>query len=126
MQVKSIAECSKGEHSAILPSFIKLQFVVKIFVWSFLSGRLRQVLLYGERFKSIFFLLILMKKVKHLKFFSIDLIVLLISFLIYPRVLSSESSDFVLTLVESFMKKIFCKSSVLLLSSIAQLYMVKV
>ena len=31
MQVKSIAECSKGEHSAILSTFIKLPFVIKIF-----------------------------------------------------------------------------------------------
>ena len=34
MQVKSIAECSKGEHSAILSTFIKLQFVIMIFVLS--------------------------------------------------------------------------------------------
>ena len=34
MQVKSIAECSKGEHSAILSSFIKLPFSIKIFVFS--------------------------------------------------------------------------------------------
>ena len=34
------------EHSAILLTFIKLQFVIKIFVLSFLSGCLRQVLLY--------------------------------------------------------------------------------
>ena len=34
MQVKSIAECSKGEHSAILLTFIKLPFVIKIFVLS--------------------------------------------------------------------------------------------
>ena len=33
MQAKSIAECS--EHSAILPTFIKLPFVIKIFVLSF-------------------------------------------------------------------------------------------
>ena len=32
MQVKSIGECSKGEHSAILLIFIKLPFVIKIFV----------------------------------------------------------------------------------------------
>ena len=39
MQVKSIAECSKGqgEHSAILLTFIKLPFVIKIFVLSFLG-----------------------------------------------------------------------------------------
>ena len=48
MQVKSIAECSpcKGEHSAILLTFIKLPFVIKIFVLSILSVCLRQVLLY--------------------------------------------------------------------------------
>ena len=34
----------QGEHSAILSTFIKLPFAIKIFV--FLSGRLRQVLLY--------------------------------------------------------------------------------
>ena len=34
------------EHSAILSTFIKLPFVIKIFVLSILSGRLRQVLLY--------------------------------------------------------------------------------
>ena len=43
MQVKIIAE---GEHSAKLLTFIKLPFVIKIFVLSFLSGLLRQVLLY--------------------------------------------------------------------------------
>ena len=35
-----------GEHSAILLTFIKLPFVIKIFVLSILSGQLRQVLLY--------------------------------------------------------------------------------
>ena len=36
MQVKSIAECSKRspQHSAILSTFIKLAFVIKIFVLS--------------------------------------------------------------------------------------------
>ena len=39
MQVKSIAECSdcrmlQAEHSAILSTFIKLQFSIKIFVLS--------------------------------------------------------------------------------------------
>ena len=34
MQVKSIAECSQGEHSAIFLTFIKLTFVIKIFVLS--------------------------------------------------------------------------------------------
>ena len=43
MKVKSIAECSKGEHSAIFSTTIKLQFVIKIFVlsifeWSFYTG----------------------------------------------------------------------------------------
>ena len=48
MQVKSIAECSNGsillwEHSAILSTFIKLPFVIKIFVlsifeWPFYTG----------------------------------------------------------------------------------------
>ena len=36
----------QGEHSAILSTFIKLPFVIKIFVLSFLSGFLRHVLLY--------------------------------------------------------------------------------
>ena len=35
------------EHSAILSNFIKLQFVFKTFILSFLSDRLRQVLLYN-------------------------------------------------------------------------------
>ena len=34
MQVKSIVEFSKGEHSAILSTFIQLPFVIKIFVLS--------------------------------------------------------------------------------------------
>ena len=34
------------DHSAILSTFTKLSFVLKIFVLSILSGRLRQVLLY--------------------------------------------------------------------------------
>ena len=33
MQGKNIAECSKGKHSAILLTFIKLPFVTKIFVF---------------------------------------------------------------------------------------------
>ena len=36
----------QGEHSAILSSFIRQLFVIKIFVLSFLSGRFTQVLLY--------------------------------------------------------------------------------
>ena len=35
-----------GEHSAILLTCIKLLFVIKIFVMSFLSGCVTQVLLY--------------------------------------------------------------------------------
>ena len=43
MQVKHIAECSKGEHSEILSTLIKLPFVIKIFVlpifeWSYNTG----------------------------------------------------------------------------------------
>ena len=38
----------QGEHSAILSTFIKLPSVIKIFVYLFLSGRLRQVLLYNQ------------------------------------------------------------------------------
>ena len=43
MQVKSIAECSRGEHSAILLNFIKIPFVIKIFglsifEWPFYKG----------------------------------------------------------------------------------------
>ena len=34
MQVKRIAECSNWEHSAILSTFIKLPFVINIFVLS--------------------------------------------------------------------------------------------
>ena len=34
MQDKSIAECSKGEHYVILSNFIKLPFVIKIFILS--------------------------------------------------------------------------------------------
>ena len=37
----------QGEHSAILLTFIKLPSVIKIFVLSFLSDCLRQVLLYA-------------------------------------------------------------------------------
>ena len=36
----------QGEHSAILSTCIKLPFVIKIFILSFLSGCSRQVLLY--------------------------------------------------------------------------------
>ena len=43
MQVKSITEFSKGEHTAILSTFIKLRFVIKIFIlsifeWPFYTG----------------------------------------------------------------------------------------
>ena len=36
MQVKSIAE-GEGEHSAILSTFIKLLFIIKIFVFSIIE-----------------------------------------------------------------------------------------
>ena len=45
MQVKSIAECSKRAFCNT-STFIKLRIVIKTFVLSFLSGSLRQVLLY--------------------------------------------------------------------------------
>ena len=39
MKVKSIAGCAKGsKHSAIHSTFIKLKFVIKIFVVSILEG----------------------------------------------------------------------------------------
>ena len=41
MQVKSIAECSKREHSAILLTFIKLPFVFKTFVLSIFEWPLK-------------------------------------------------------------------------------------
>ena len=41
MQVKSIAECSKGEHSAILSTFIKLPFAIKTFVLSIFDWPLK-------------------------------------------------------------------------------------
>ena len=41
MQVNSIAECSKGEHSAILLTFIKLPFVIKSFVLSIFEWPLK-------------------------------------------------------------------------------------
>ena len=37
MQVKSIAECSKRDHSAILSTFIKLPVVIKTFFYSLVS-----------------------------------------------------------------------------------------
>ena len=42
MQVKNIAE---WEHSAILSTFIKQPFVIKLFVLCILSGRFTQILL---------------------------------------------------------------------------------
>ena len=41
IQVKNIAECSKGEHSAKLSTFIKLTFVIKIFVLSIIEWPLK-------------------------------------------------------------------------------------
>ena len=49
MQVKNITECS-----AMFSNFIKLPFVIKIFVLSILSGRFTQVLLY-TKFPRTFF-----------------------------------------------------------------------
>ena len=49
MQVKSIAECSKGEHSAILLTCIKLPFTLKSLFCLFLSGCFSQV--YSKRQK---------------------------------------------------------------------------
>ena len=46
MQVKSIAECSKGEHSAMLSTFTTLPFVIKIFVLSIFKWPFTQVLMY--------------------------------------------------------------------------------
>ena len=47
MLVKSIAECSPLEHSAILSTFIKLYYLsLRILFRLFLSGRFTQVLLY--------------------------------------------------------------------------------
>ena len=50
MQVKSIAECSKGEHSAILSTFIKLLFVSKIFVLSILEWPLKTSFTVRQRY----------------------------------------------------------------------------
>ena len=44
MQVK-VLQNAPIEHSAILSTFIKLQFVFKPFVWYILSGRLIQVII---------------------------------------------------------------------------------
>ena len=41
MQVKSIAECSQVEHSAIILTFIKLPFAIKTFVFSILEWPLK-------------------------------------------------------------------------------------
>ena len=58
MQVKSIAECSPTEHSAILSIFIKLSFVIKIFVLSILVAVL-------HRFYCIYTFFILSRKETH-------------------------------------------------------------
>ena len=41
MVVKSIAECSNGEHSALLLTFIKLPFAIKTFVLSIFEWRFK-------------------------------------------------------------------------------------
>ena len=46
MQVKSIAECFKGSILQLRSTLIKLPFVLKTFVMSFLNGRFTQVLQY--------------------------------------------------------------------------------
>ena len=46
MEVKSIAECSKGDHSAILSTIIKLPVVIQTSALSILSGRFKPVILY--------------------------------------------------------------------------------
>ena len=46
MKAKSIAECSNGSILQYFSAFIKLPFVIKIFVLPIWSDRLRQVLLY--------------------------------------------------------------------------------
>ena len=52
MQVKSIAECPKGEHSAIFSTFIKLPFVIKVFVLSIFEWPFTQILLVGAQWLS--------------------------------------------------------------------------
>ena len=54
MKVKRIAECSPFEHSAILLTFIKLPFVIKIFVlsifeWLFYTGFTVQLFFFKQR-----------------------------------------------------------------------------
>ena len=47
MQVKSIAECSKGSILQYFRPSLRLLFVNTIFVWSkFLSGRFKKIFLY--------------------------------------------------------------------------------
>ena len=46
MLVESIAECSKGEHSAILSTFVNLPIVMRSLLCLFLRGGFTQVLLY--------------------------------------------------------------------------------
>ena len=46
------------EHSAILSTFIKLLFVMKIIVLLFLGGRFTQVLLYIEYYRVITLILV--------------------------------------------------------------------
>ena len=61
VKVKNIAECSKGEHSAILSTFIKLTipfaskiFVLSIFEWP-LKGYSRKKIPGGGRRQTIYF-----------------------------------------------------------------------
>ena len=52
-QDQLLHNAGQGEHPAILSTFIKLPFVVKIFFCLFLSGRFTQVLLYMRIFQYI-------------------------------------------------------------------------
>ena len=52
MQVKRIAECSKGKHSATLLTFKKLPFAIKIFVlsifeWLLKTGFTEYIMIFG-------------------------------------------------------------------------------
>ena len=46
VEAQKMLSSHEGEHSAILSTFIKLPFVIEIFVLSILSGRFSKVLLY--------------------------------------------------------------------------------
>ena len=54
----------QGEHSAILLTFIKLSFVIKIFILLILSGHFTQVLLYRGSNLSAYVLLNLLNELR--------------------------------------------------------------